>query len=94
MDGPIAKSFGTFVWRYLEYIPVDSYENPITPGPPNLTISPHRFQAENDASVDRLQRIPSYSVAGLGPSTLRLQRVFLEINEQIRIVTFELGNSF
>ena len=63
MDGPIAKCFGTFVVRYIKYVPVDLYENPITPGPPNLTISPHRFQAENDAYpkiLDRLQRIPSY----------------------------------
>ena len=64
MDGPIAKCFGTFVVRYIKYVPVDLYENPITPGPPNLTISPHRFQAENDASVDRLQRIPSYTYHG------------------------------
>ena len=64
MDGPIAKCFGTFVVRYIKYVPVDLYENPITPGPPNLTISPHRFQAENDAYpkiLDRLQRIPSYT---------------------------------
>ena len=52
MDDPIAKSFGTFDVKYLKYIPVDSYENPITPGPPNLTISPHRFQTENDAYPD------------------------------------------
>ena len=60
MDCPLAKCFDTFDVNYLKYVPVDLYENPITPGPPNLTISPHRFQAENDASVDRLQRIPSY----------------------------------
>ena len=68
MDGPIAKCFGTFVVRYIKYVPVDLYENPITPGPPNLTISPHRFQAENDAYpkiLDRLQRIPSYATKAL-----------------------------
>ena len=58
--GPIAKCFETFVVRYKKYVPANLYENPLTLGPPNLTIPPDHFQAKNQCRVDWLQRIPSY----------------------------------